>query len=151
MRRFPLRFAIAVIFCLSVPATRGAEASPTALKTFLENKGYGGSPLERRNNHLFVNTVINGNKTALMIDTGCPFTLIDRNSAHRIGLGLTNTKTAVTNVKGDTQPSAVSRIASLKMGNCTFQNVPVEVASEGDINRYARPHLDGLFGAHEDG
>ncbi|HJT44651.1 MAG TPA: retropepsin-like aspartic protease, partial [Chthoniobacterales bacterium] len=40
-------------------------------------------------------------------------------------------------------------ISTLAMGNCTFQNVPVEVASEGDINRYARPHLDGLFGAHE--
>src|SRR5437588_5004434 len=35
------------------------------------------------------------------------------------------------------------------MGNWTFANVPVEVANESQINLIARPHLDGLFGAHE--
>jgi hypothetical protein len=35
------------------------------------------------------------------------------------------------------------------MGNCTFQNVPIQVADESELNIYARPHLDGLFGAHE--
>ena len=35
------------------------------------------------------------------------------------------------------------------MGNCTFTNVPVAVANEEQINFIARPHLDGLFGAHE--
>ena len=150
MKCFPLGFAIAVIFYLSVPATRGAEATPAALKTFLEREGYGGSPLQRRfGNHLFVDTLIDGRKTALMIDTGCPFTLIDRTSARRIGLGLKETKSEITGVKGNSQPYAVSRIASLAMGNCTFENVPVGVAEEGDVNRYARPHLDGLFGAHE--
>ena len=150
MRRFPLGFAIAVIFCLSVPVTRGAEAAPAALKTFLEREGYGGSPLHRRfGNHLFVETSIDGRKTALMIDTGCPFTVIDRTSAHRIGLESKETKSAITGVTGNTQPYAVSRIARLAMGNCTFENVPVQVAEEGDVNRYARPHLDGLFGAHE--
>jgi len=150
MKRFPLGFAIAVIFCLSVPATRGAEAAPAALKTFLEREGYGGSPLQRRfGNHLFVNTAINGKPTALMIDTGCPFTVIDRTSARRIGLGLKETKSEITGARGNSQPYAVSKIASLAMGNCTFENVPVQVAEEGDVNRYARPHLDGLFGAHE--
>src|SRR5258708_26819848 len=124
--------------------------APAALKTFLEHEGCGGSSLQRRfGNHLFVNTVINGRNTALMVDTGCPFTLIDRTSARGIGLELTQTKSKVTGITGNTQPSSVSRIATLAMGNFTFQNVPVEVAAEQDINRYARPHLDGLFGAHE--
>jgi len=149
MKTFRLILAIAVINCLSVPIARAAGAGPAALKTFLEHEGYGGSPLVRRNNHLFVNTVINGNKTGLMIDTGCPYTLIDRTSAQRIGVGLTDKKSKITDIKGSSQPTAVSRIATLAMGNCTFQNVPVEVAAEGDINRYASPHLDGLFGAHE--
>jgi clan AA aspartic protease (TIGR02281 family) len=145
-----LPLTIAAILCLSVPTTRAAGTAPTALKTFLEHEGYGGSSLQRRfGNHLFVDTSINGRKTALMIDTGCPYTLIDRNSARKLGLDLKETKDAITNVTGNSQPYAVSRIASLAMGNCTFQNVPVEVAAEGDINRYARPHLDGLFGAHE--
>ena len=150
MRRFPLVAAIAVILFLSLPGTRGAEGAPAALKTFLEHEGYGGSPLQRRfGNHLFVDTLIDGRKTALMIDTGCPFTLIDRTSARRIGLGLKETKSAITGITGNRKPYDVSTIARLAMGNCTFENVPVQVAEEGDVNRYARPHLDGLFGAHE--
>ncbi len=150
MRISPLAFALVPIICLSAPANRAEGAAPAALKTFLEQEGYGGSALQRRfGNHLFVNTLIDGRKTALMIDTGCPFTLIDRTSARRIGLELKETKSEITGVTGNTQPYAVSRIATLAMGNCTFENVPVEVAEEGDVNRYARPHLDGLFGAHE--
>ena len=125
-------------------------AEPAALKTFLEQQGYGGSALQRRfGNHLFVNSMINGHNAALMIDTGCPYTLIDRTSAGRLGLELTKEKSKVTGINGISQPTSVSRIASLAMGNCTFQNVPIEIADENDMNRYARPHLDGLFGAHE--
>ncbi len=148
MRILPL--TIVAVICVFVPSTQFAGVAPAALKTFLEHEGYGGSALQRRfGNHLFVETSIDGHKTALMIDTGCPFTLIDRTSAGRIGLALKDNKTKITGITGNTQPSAASRIASLGMGNCTFQNVPVEVASEGDINRFSRPHLDGLFGAHE--
>lgn len=147
MRIFPL--FIAAVLGLSVPGSRAAEA-PAALKTFLEHEGYGGSAVQRRfGNHLFVDTSINGHSTALLIDTGCPFTLIDRNSAHKLGLESKQSKSEVTNIIGNSQPLAVSRIASLAMGNCTFQNVPIGVAAEGELNRYARPHLDGLFGAHE--
>ncbi|PYK30880.1 MAG: hypothetical protein DME57_05505 [Verrucomicrobia bacterium] len=151
MRSSPFFVAIVAAGLLSLPNVHAADSgAPAALRTFLEREGYGGSALQRRfGNHLFVNTLINGHKTALMIDTGCPFTLIDRTSARRIGLGLTATKSEVMNVSGNTQPSAASNIASLAMGNCTFQNVPARVATEGDINRYANPHLDGLFGAHE--
>jgi predicted aspartyl protease len=144
----PLRVLALALICLPTLAAYSAE--PAALKTFLEQQGYGGSSLQRRfGNHLFVKTVINGHQTGLMVDTGCPFTLIDRTSARRIGLQLTETKSKVTGITGNTQPSSISRIATLAMGNCTFQNVPVEVADEGDLNRYASPHLDGLFGAHE--
>ncbi|HST30121.1 MAG TPA: hypothetical protein VLK27_04720 [Chthoniobacterales bacterium] len=90
MRISPLALAILATAWLSVQTAHAAGAAPAALKTFLEHQGYGGSPLQRRfGNHLFVNTLINGRKTALMIDTGCPFTLIDRGSARKIGLGLT--------------------------------------------------------------
>jgi predicted aspartyl protease len=62
---------------------------------------------------------------------------------------MTDAKSKVTGIRGISQPASLSRIATLAMGNCTFQNVPVAVADENDMNRYARPHLDGLFGAHE--
>ena len=148
MKIFPL--IVAAVLCLPGAIARAAGAAPAALKTFLEQQGYGGSALQRRfGNHLFVDTSINGHKTGLMIDTGCPFTLIDRNSAQKLGLESKQGKSDVTGITGNSQPLAVSRIASLAMGNCTFQNVPVGIAAEGEINRYAQPHLDGLFGAHE--
>jgi Aspartyl protease len=116
----------------------------------LEQQGFGGSPLQRRfGNHLFVTTVMNGRRTALMIDTGCPYTLIDRASIHKLALGVQETKSYLTGVTGVSQHYGVSKLATLAMGNCTFTNVPVQVADESEINQISSPHLDGLFAAHE--
>lgn len=150
MRIFPLGFAIFAIVCPSIPATGAAAAAPAALKTFLEHEGYGGSPLQRRfGNHLFVNTLMNGRRSALMIDTGCPYTLIDRGSAGKIGLAIEESKFSVTNIAGEQRRFGVSKVTTLVMGNCTFKDVPVMVANQKELLTYARPSLDGLFGAHE--
>lgn len=134
----------------AVATPKGGSSEPAALKTFLEHQGFGGSPLQRRfGNHLFVITMMNGRRTALVIDTGCPFTLIDRDSARKIGLGIRETKSYIVGVTGTGKRVGVSKLATLAMGNCTFTNVPVQVADEAQINLLARPHLDGLFGAHE--
>ncbi len=84
-----------------------------------------------------------------MIDTGCPYTLIDRASARRSGLKVEETTSYISGVSGTSQRFGVSKAATLAMGNCTFTNVPVQVADENDINQISGPHLDGLFGAHE--
>lgn len=152
MNKFPLGLTVAGVLCfLTLTSSRAATSTPpAALKTFLEHEGFGGAPLQRRfGNHLFVNTLMNGRRTALMVDTGCPFTLLDRASARKISLGVADTKSYVVGVVGDAQHYGVSKVAALAMGNCTFTNVPVRVADESDLNEYARPHLDGLFGAHE--
>ncbi|HXM73878.1 MAG TPA: retropepsin-like aspartic protease, partial [Chthoniobacterales bacterium] len=142
--------AIGLLPTLSGAAEKGSSSQPAALKTFLEREGFGGSPLQRRfGNHLFVTTVMNGQRTALMIDSGCPFTLIDRASIRKLGLGVRETKSYVSGVTGAAQRYGVSQLATLAMGNCTFTNVPVQVADESEINLISRPHLDGLFGAHE--
>jgi predicted aspartyl protease len=145
----PRGVLIAALLCLS-PLDSHAVAPPAALKTFLEREGYGGSPLQRRfGNHLFVNALINTRRTALMIDSGCPATLIDRTSAAKLGLSVQETKRYIGSVSGQVERYGISTISTLAMGNCTFQNVPIEVAKEEQINLIARPHLDGLFGAHE--
>ena len=145
----PLGVLALAILC--IPTLNGkSAASPAALKTFFEREGFGGAALQRRfGNHLFVHTVMNGSKTALMIDSGCPQTLINRNSARRIGLRVQENKGYIVGVSGNAQRAGVSKVTTLAMGNCTFTNVPVEVADEEQINFIARPHLDGLFGAHE--
>lgn len=147
--RNPLGILIAAMLCFT--ASHGqCAATPAALKTFLEREGYGGSQLQRRfGNHLFANTLINGRRTALMIDSGCPFTLIDRESARKLGLRIKETRRFIGGVTGDVERYGISTLATLETGNCTFNNVPAEVAEESQINFIARPHLDGLFGAHE--
>ncbi len=136
MKNFPLVLAVAAIVCFPTLISRAAGPPPAALKTFLEREGFGGSPLQRRlGNHLFVTTIMNGRRTALMIDTGSPRTLIDRGRIHSLGLA--------------PEHYGVSKLTTLMMGNCTFTNVPITVADESHINKVRGPHLDGLFGAHE--
>jgi predicted aspartyl protease len=142
----PIALAIHFLTAINI----SSAAAPAALKTFLEREGYGGSSLQRRfGNHLFANTLINGRRSALMIDSGCPVTLIDRTSAARLGLYVQETKKYIGGVTGHAERYGISTLSTLAMGNCTFQNVPVEVANEEQLNLIARPHLDGLFGAHE--
>lgn len=150
MKRSPLGLVAVVFICFPALLSQAAGPPPAALKTFLEREGFGGAPLQRRfGNHLFVNTLMNGRRTALMVDTGCPFTLIDRASAHKVALGVAESKSYLVGVVGDAQRYGLSKLSTLAMGNCTFADVPVKVADESDLNAYARPHLDGLFGAHE--
>ena len=146
------KFSLGLVFVAIVwfQPLRLNAAPPAALKTFLEREGFGGSPLQRRfGNHLFAHTIINGRRTALMIDCGCPITLIDRASAQKLGLRVQETRKFIGGVTGHAERYGISTLATMAMGNCTFQNVPVEVAEESQINFIARPHLDGLFGAHE--
>jgi len=148
----PLGLVLSAIVCLPSLASRAAgSAPPTALKTFLEREGFGGSPLRRRlGNHLFATTIINGRRTALMIDTGSPRTLIDRSTIRGLGLPVENTKQRVGGIWGwKPEHYGVSKLATLMMGNCTFMDVPITVADESQINKIRGPHLDGLFGAHE--
>ena len=150
MRASPLAFAIWAIVCLASRIGAAAGPAPSTLKTFLEHEGYGGSPLQRRfGNHLFVNTLMNGRRSALMIDTGCPYTLIDRGSAKKVGIDIKESKFSVTNVVGEKRRFGFSKVATLAMGNCTFKDVPVIVADQKELLTYARPNLDGLLGAHE--
>jgi predicted aspartyl protease len=150
MKKSPLGLVVVAIVFFPMQLCHAAGPTPAALKTFLEHEGFGGSPLQRRlGNHLFATTIINGRRTALVIDTGCPFTLIDRASASSLGLRVQETKAHVTGVSGLSERAGIAKMATMRMGNCTFENVPIGVADTADINSIRGPHLDGLFGAHE--
>jgi len=150
MKKFPLAFAI-IAFAFSPVSAAAPSADPPSLKTFLESEGFGGAALHRRlGNHLFVTTIMNGRRTALMVDTGAPQTLIDRSTIHQLGLSVQATRVTVGGIWGwKHEHYGVSKLETLAMGNCTFTNVPITVADESQINRIRGPHLDGLFGAHE--
>ena len=62
----------------------------------LASQGLAGAKLERRyGNHLLVPVSINNRRGALMIDTGSPYTLIDRNSVNTFGLTVEKTDSSV--------------------------------------------------------
>jgi predicted aspartyl protease len=151
MNRVPVTLAISAALWFGAIANPVSGAAPAALKTFLEHEGFGGSQLQRRlGNHLFATTVINGRRTALMIDTGAQRTLLDWSTIDELGLDVRNSHVPVGGVWGwKREHYGVTHIASLAMGNCTFLDVPITVADESHINRIQGQHLDGLFGAHE--
>lgn len=151
MKKFPLAFVILALGLSSISTRAAPSAEPSSLKTFLEREGFGGATLHRRlGNHLFVTTIMNGKRTALMIDTGAPLTLIDRSTIRQLGLSVQGTQVPVGGIWGwRSERYSVGKLETLAMGNCTFTNVPITVADESEINRIRGPHLDGLFGAHE--
>jgi predicted aspartyl protease len=141
-----------VTFCVPPGNRARAASSGGTLREFFAAHGFGGAPLQRRlGNHLFVVATTNGKRTGLLIDTGAPLTLIDRNSAATLGLSIKSTTSTAGGVFGQRwERYGISKLNSVSMGNCTITNVPVALDDESDINDYTGlTHIDGLLGARE--
>jgi len=158
-------FALILSVAALVPFTAQSQQSPGTLAGFLSGQGLVGVKLERRfGNHLFVPTSINNKRAALMIDTGAPVTIIDKNSAGTFGLNVENTTINVGRIFGRRwEHYGVSVAKSIALGNCVVTNVPVALADTSDMNADGPgaatgthisavnrlPHLNGLLGARE--
>src|SRR5881275_546841 len=143
---------------------RGEQPGGT-LAGALASQGLGGAKLERRyGNHLLVPVSINNRRGALMIDTGSPNTLIDRNSVNTFGLTVEKTDSTVGGLFGRTwEREGVSEVKSIAMGNCVLTNVPVAIADLSGMNpersaaatgshisdSKAMAHLNGVLGTRE--
>jgi predicted aspartyl protease len=148
-----------------VPSIAQTQPPPGTLVGFLTGQGLVGVKLERRfGNHLFVAASINNKRAALMIDTGAPVTIVDKNSAGTFGLKVENTTINVGRIFGKRwEHYGVSVAKSIALGNCVVTNVPVALADASDMNPDAPaaatgthisavnrlPHLNGLLGARE--
>src|SRR5215472_6564618 len=131
----------------------------------LASQGLAGAKLERRyGNHLLVLVSINNRRGALMIDTGSPNTLIDRNSVNTFGLTAEKTNSNVGGLFGRTwEHYGTSKVKSIAMGNCVVANVPVAIVDLSNMNpdrssgatgshiadSKAMAHLNGVLGARE--
>jgi predicted aspartyl protease len=131
----------------------------------LSKQGLAGAKLERRyGNHLFVSVSINNRHGALLIDTGSPNTLIDRNSVNTFGLTMEKTDQSVGGLFGRSwERFGTSKVKSIAMGNCVVANVPVAIADLSGMNAErsvaatgshiadfkALAHLNGVLGARE--
>jgi predicted aspartyl protease len=131
----------------------------------LASQGLAGAKLERRyGNHLLVPVSINNRPGALMIDTGSPNTLIDRNSVNTFGLTVEKTDSSVGGLFGRAwERYGASKVKGIAMGNCVLTNVPVAItdlsgmneerstaATGSHITEYkALLHLNGVLGTRE--
>src|SRR6059058_1759354 len=171
MRRHVIRQPMKKLFALILwietltPFTAESQPPPGTLAGFLSGQGLAGAKLERRfGNHLFVPASVNNKHAALMIDTGAPVTIIDKNSAGTFGLNVENTTINVGRIFGRRwEHYGVSVAKSIALGNCVVTNVPVALADTSDMNADGPgaatgthisavnrlPHLNGLLGARE--
>src|SRR5438552_1245602 len=129
-------FALILSVAALAPFTAQSQQQPGTLAGFLSGQGLVGVKLERRfGNHLFVPVSINDRRAALMIDTGAPVTLIDKNSAGTFGLKVENSTINVGGAFGKRwEHYGMSTAKSIAMGNCVVTNVPVALADESDLN-----------------
>jgi len=159
--------AVALSMAALPPFSAESQQSSGTLAGLLSGQGLAGAKLERRfGNHLFVPVSINNKRAALMIDTGAPLTIIDKNSAATFGLKVESTTVNVGGVFGKRSEHYGTSVAkSIAMGNCTVTNVPVALADESSMNTdissvstgshiptvNKRPHLNGFLGSREMG
>jgi len=161
MNKLVLILLIATVtpFC-----ARGQQSGGT-LAGALAGQGLAGAKLERRSgNHLLIPASINNRRGALMIDTGSPNTLIDRNSVNTFGLTVEKTDSSVGGLFGRSwERFGASKVKSIAMGNCMVTNVPVAIADLSGMNpersaiatgshlsdSKAMAHLNGVLGARE--
>jgi predicted aspartyl protease len=147
------------------PFCAQGEQTGGTLTSTLAGQGLGGAKLERRyGNHLMVPVSINNRRGSLMIDTGSPNTLIDRNSVNTFGLKVEKTDSSVGGLFGRSwERFGASKVKSIAMGNCMVTNVPVAIADLSGMNperdaaatgshisdSKAMAHLNGVLGARE--
>jgi predicted aspartyl protease len=147
------------------PFCAWGQHSGGTLTGTLASQGLAGAKLERRyGNHLLVPVSINNRRGALMIDTGSPNTLIDRNSVNTFGLTVEKTDSSVGGLFGRAwERYGTSKVKSIAMGNCMVTNVPVAIVDLSGMNpernaaatgshisdAKAMAHLNGVLGARE--
>jgi predicted aspartyl protease len=139
---------IAVLFLTIVPPfCAPAQQGGGSLTASLASHGLAGAKLERRyGNHLLVPVSTNNRHGSLMIDTGSPVTLIDRNSVSTFGLTVEKTDASVGGLFGRAwERYGMSKVKSIAMGNCVVTNVPVAIA---DLSGMNPEHNSSATGSH---
>ena len=106
-----------VLLATAAPFCAQGQQGGGTLTSTLAGQGLAGAKLERRyGNHLLVPVSINNRRGALMIDTGSPNTLIDRNSVNTLGLTVEKTDSSVGGLFGRAwERYGASKVKSIAM------------------------------------
>jgi predicted aspartyl protease len=142
------RLFIVFIIASSGPFCHGS-VKLDALGAYLVSQGYGGAQLVSSGQWYHLPIVANGKPAHLVVDTGCPNSVIFRRSLK--SLNLTESKTDI-HERGafgaGKEVVGTTTIGTLAAGNLTLSNVPVVVANyDGPLAHVGRPN--GFLGLRE--
>src|SRR5215475_1423610 len=159
------KLLVPIFFLALLTPFRAYGQAGGTLAGVLSKQGLAGAKLERRyGNHLFVSVSINNRRGTLLIDTGSPNSLIDRNSVNTFGLTVDKTDSSVGGLFGRSwERYGTSKVKNIAMGNCMVTNVPVAITDLSGMNPDRGPaatgshiadskamaHLNGVLGARE--
>lgn len=114
--------------------------------------GYEGLPLYSSNkySHLILEGSYQGARTSWIVDTGAEVSVLDRGSARRLGLLVTETNSKMVDVSGDTSKLGFTIPSTLVFGNTRLSSLPLAVANLGNVkNSFKLPDgksIDGILG-----
>ena len=89
-------------------------------------------PVRIERNHLLVDGTVNGQKVAILLDTGAPSTLIFRATAERLGLPQRDPKNIRMYGMGGETKVYVAEVKEFRIGDAVRTNWQVYVAGKGD-------------------
>jgi predicted aspartyl protease len=131
------------------PSERKTAITPTALKSFLRDQGFGVVDLKQVNfdsdpKRLVIDVEVNRVSASLEVDTGAGGTVIARDRLKRFRLVEHNTAIPVPAFgkrSGSNKFWSLAKLDTLAIGNRVIRNVPVGIKEI--------PHLDGFLGSPE--
>ena len=137
-------FAFWLATASPVPAETNARA---AFDAVLRSHGYRHVPLEASNSRLLLRVRINGRPAALVIDTGAPFTTLDRKTVASWRLAEAPTGMSLNGAIGQSKEQiGLSQLMTIEVANIILSKDSVTVVDLSGMNRSARVSAAGVFG-----
>lgn len=84
--------------------------------------------------HFWVNGKVNGAKVRFLVDSGATMTTLDRSTAARAGIGLTESRNQLVRTGNGLVKVAVGRADELSIGSIERRNFAMHVADNEDLN-----------------
>jgi len=103
--------------------------------------------MERAEPGLCIRVSINNKPAALVVDTGSPVTVLDRNTIAGYGLNNTPTSKGVNSPMGhSSEHLGLSKTRSIELANIVLSNDAIPTADLNAMNRGSAIHVAGVFG-----
>ena len=122
-----------------------------AFETAMNRGGWTGVPMRMSKGHFVVESAVNGNRALLIVDTGAPVSVVDREFSRRIKLPMSDRTISARGLNFSDKSSGVSMESRLSVGQVRAGKWPLVVFDLSRLlrsSRGSRPQETGLLGSH---